>query len=355
MKGVAKADHTCGSPLSRWSLRLVRVTSAFSFSPRQGRRSGVSWRACAAWPSYRSACLALTAASAQTPRAPQIDSITAAEMRADLFFLASDAMQGRLTDTPENAHCRDWVCSRFERLGLEPGGQDGAFDHRYALMTASLGDGQRAATGDCQRAGDSCRAAPRGRLLPASHQRERHRAKAPVVFAGFGIVSPERGHDDYRDAVKREHRARPRSRTRRQRSGERVRRRRHGRSRRNRCERCWRRRRRARSASSSSKTCTIRPGSVELRAQAANYWPPTPPRMERYTLKAWSDRVRIPVMQVSVPAAERSSKRRGGRSLDLARSAEARGGVTPVRSNAHVAMTTQRPPPDRARSHRSSR
>src|SRR5918993_1111358 len=91
--------------------------------------------------------LAGVAAHAQTTRAPQIDSITAAQMRADLFFLASDTMQGRLTDTPENAIAADWVLSRFSRLGLSPGGHNGGFDHRYQLMKASLGDGNAVSIG----------------------------------------------------------------------------------------------------------------------------------------------------------------------------------------------------------------
>src|SRR5688572_7105755 len=82
--------------------------------------------------------LAASAPLAQSSRAPQVESIRAAEMRADLFFLASDAMQGRLTDTPQNDLAADWVASRFERLGLKPGGH-GGFNHRYFLMTASLG------------------------------------------------------------------------------------------------------------------------------------------------------------------------------------------------------------------------
>jgi hypothetical protein len=45
----------------------------------------------------------------------------------------------------------------------------------------------------------------------------------------------------------------------------------------------------------------------DFQAQAANNWPTTQPRVERYTLKAWSDRIRIPVVQVS-PA--RLSRRR---------------------------------------------
>src|SRR4029450_8870106 len=74
-------------------------------------------------------------------RPPQIDSIRQDQLRADLFFLASDAMQGRLTNTPTNGIAADWVLSRFERLGLKPGGQNGSFEHRYQLMTGAIQDG----------------------------------------------------------------------------------------------------------------------------------------------------------------------------------------------------------------------
>src|SRR5262245_38815281 len=82
----------------------------------------------------------IATASAQQARAPQIESITQEQLRADLFFLASDSMQGRLTDTPTNMMAGEWVLSRFERLGLRPAGNV-EFEHRYSLMTASLADG----------------------------------------------------------------------------------------------------------------------------------------------------------------------------------------------------------------------
>jgi hypothetical protein len=44
----------------------------------------------------------------QAQRAPSSDAITIPKMRADLEFLASDALRGRLTDTPENAIELDW-------------------------------------------------------------------------------------------------------------------------------------------------------------------------------------------------------------------------------------------------------
>lgn len=95
------------------------------------------------------AALFLTCAmTAQRGQAPQAESISPDEMRAGLFFLASDAMAGRLTDTPTNGIAADWVRSRFERLGLKPGGQSGSFEHRYLLMAASLGPENRLVIGE---------------------------------------------------------------------------------------------------------------------------------------------------------------------------------------------------------------
>ena len=51
-------------------------------------------------------------------RAPQNESIRQDALRADLFFLAGDAMRGRLTDSNENRAASDYIRSRFERAGL---------------------------------------------------------------------------------------------------------------------------------------------------------------------------------------------------------------------------------------------
>ena len=302
--------------------------------------------------------LAASASSpfAQSTRAPQLESISADEMRADLFFLASDAMQGRLTDTPENGLAADWVRSRFERLGLKPGGHGGSFDHRYALMTAGLGTGNEMHTGGGTMVVAGLPSEQRA-LLRVGEDFYPHRfsangsVQAPLLFAGFGIVSPERGHDDYRDAaagrivvildrepgvndpasifdgvVTAE-------------AGQSI--------------------RKVLAAQAKGAAGVIFVEDVHnqsgpasnFQSQAANYWPTTAPRVERYTLKAWSDRVRIPVVQVSVAVAERLVSASGRSLVDLARSAETRGGVTPVPLGTTVSLTTsvvRRTIPDRS-------
>jgi hypothetical protein len=288
----------------------------------------------------RLACVVLASSTvglfAQPAGAPQIDSIKVADMRADLFFLASDAMQGRLTDTPENAIAAEWVRSRFERLGLRPGGQNGAFDHRYNLMRAALGQGNAVSIGQLPGSG------PRWDLKHAEEFYP-HRfsanaaAEGPVTFVGFGIVSPERKHDDYRDAARgrialvldREpgvsdpssvfdglvtaEVAQPI--------------------------------RKVLAAQEKGAVGVIfvedvhnETGGSNFQAQAASYWPAASPRVERYTLKAWADRVRIPVVQVSAAVAERLVGGTGRRLVELARGAETRGGVTPVPIDVSVSM-----------------
>ena len=46
-------------------------------------------------------------------RAPAIETIRKDELKADLFFLASDAMRGRLTGAPEYALTAEWIAARY--------------------------------------------------------------------------------------------------------------------------------------------------------------------------------------------------------------------------------------------------
>src|SRR5689334_24969847 len=74
-------------------------------------------------------------------RAPASDVITIPKMRADLEFLAGDALRGRLTDTPENAIALEWMAARFKWLGLAPKGLNGTYFQTYGLSIGALGTG----------------------------------------------------------------------------------------------------------------------------------------------------------------------------------------------------------------------
>jgi Zn-dependent M28 family amino/carboxypeptidase len=264
---------------------------------------------------------------AQGGRAPAIETIKQAELRADLFFVSSDAMRGRLTNTPTNLLAADWVRARFERLGLQPGGHNGTFDHRYSLMTAALGDGHGNAVAVESGSGSWS--------LGLNQDFYPHRFSASgtvqgdVVFAGFGIVSPERSHDDYKNAVAgkivlildREpgvnDPASPFDGVVSSEPGQPL--------------------KKVLAAQAKGAIGVIfvedvhnATGPTSFATQASFYWPDTPPRIERYTLMTWAEQIHVPVVQVSPAVARQLVIGQHQSLLDLAKSAETRGGVTPV-------------------------
>ncbi len=146
----------------------------------------------------------LTTSLTAQQRAPGNESITQNDLRADLFFLAGDAMRGRLTDTNENRATADYIRARFERAGLKPVAGNSYF-HTYNLMTATLGDGNSLSIPTSYGASNEIRSA---RELKSGQEfyPQRFSASATVtarvVFAGFGIFAPNSSHDDYKDAVR---------------------------------------------------------------------------------------------------------------------------------------------------------
>lgn len=117
--------------------------------------------------------------------------ISEADLRADLTFLASDALQGRMSLENGDAVAIEWIVSEFKKAGLEP-----AFGNSYVqpvpvveyradpaqsnIVLHRGGSEQKFAWADISG----------GFKRPVD-------ITAPVIFAGFGISAPELGYDDY--------------------------------------------------------------------------------------------------------------------------------------------------------------
>jgi hypothetical protein len=70
-----------------------------------------------------------------------LDVITAESLRADLSFLASDALKGRFTPSPELDVAAEFIASRFRAAGLEPAIQ-GTYFQRADLTSYAEGTEQ---------------------------------------------------------------------------------------------------------------------------------------------------------------------------------------------------------------------
>ena len=263
-------------------------------------------------------CAVFTAALSAQSAAPFNDSIRLADLKADLYYLAGDGFKGRLVGTPENALAADFVRSRFERAGLKPGAPNGSFVQPTQLMVATLGTRNSLAV-----------SLPDGTKLDLQPEQDFYpqrfsasaTVQAQVVYAGFGIHAPALRYDDYGDRVKGrialvlEHEP-----------GERdpkspfdgvV---------------------TAEAAVAIKKVLAAQdkgavgvlfvtdihnhPAPANFEASARAFWPPQAPRVDRFTLASWADRVRIPVGQISPALAELMVRSTGRSLLDLSKAAE---------------------------------
>lgn len=276
---------------------------------------------------------------AQAP-APAIDTIRQADLKADLFFLASDAMKGRLTNTPENVIASEWIKSRFERMGIAPA-VPGYFQN-YNLMTVTLGP-----TNALEVNGT---AVPHGQGYYTQRFSGTGEARGDVVFAGFGITAKDMGYDDYAsDIVKGsivlvvDHEP-----------GERD------------------------PASRFDGVVTSDAGGALRKAQAAQAhgavgilyvsdvhnhpgggatvnargtWPDQPSRLGTYSLETWMNSITIPAAQISAELAAILVKGSGRTLEDLSKSADTGKAITPIAlPGAAVHLTTsvnRKPIPDR--------
>src|SRR5215204_2432587 len=268
----------------------------------------------------------LGAQTASSTRAPASDVITIPKMRADLEFLAGDALRGRLTDTPENAIALEWVAARFKWLGLKPMGANGTYFLPYGLAIGSLGSGTNELT--VARGGSETRYGLTTGFYPHRYSASAT-ATGDLVFAHFGIVAEPLGYDDLRGDVRGkvllllDHEP-----------GEND------------------------SASVFEGIVTseyTNPLKKALAAQARGaaavlfvtdvqnhqsaptfeaasraYWPAQPPRLLPYTLATWADKLTIPVGQISVALADSLVRGAGKPLADLAKAAESARGNPPV-------------------------
>jgi Zn-dependent M28 family amino/carboxypeptidase len=83
---------------------------------------------------------AVFAAIVATVAAAQVQpKVTAADLKADVSFLASDALEGRGTPSKGLDIAAEYIAAEFRRAGLEPAGDDGYFQNApYASITPNL-------------------------------------------------------------------------------------------------------------------------------------------------------------------------------------------------------------------------
>ncbi|HSZ52110.1 MAG TPA: M28 family metallopeptidase [Caulobacteraceae bacterium] len=141
---------------------------------------------------FAAALLAAGATVAQTS-----GPIDPAQMVATVKALESDPFQGRAPGTPGEAVTVDYLIGRFKALGLQPGGENGAWTQAVPLVRTRLG----APTAlQITGLGAPVDLSP-GQDIYVGTARPVDRVaiqQAPLVFVGYGVHAPERGWDDFK-------------------------------------------------------------------------------------------------------------------------------------------------------------
>ncbi len=113
-------------------------------------------------------------------------------LRADIDFLSSDALAGRVSLSPEAEIAARFIASDFERTGLRPAA-GASYLQQFPLIAYRNDPHKRALA--LTRGGASKTFRP-GADFTGAFSRD-VRVGAPVVFVGYGISAPEYGYDDY--------------------------------------------------------------------------------------------------------------------------------------------------------------
>jgi hypothetical protein len=112
------------------------------------------------------------------------------QMRSDVYYLASDRLEGRGVGTEGLDLAADFIATRFGSLGLKPLPELGSYFQTFDITTAeSIDPATTLASGD-----DHWKLKQDFTALSFSGERN---FADPLVFVGYGITDPTNHYDDY--------------------------------------------------------------------------------------------------------------------------------------------------------------
>ena len=139
----------------------------------------------------------LLAAAAEPPHPATSDAINADDLLARVKAVSDNVFEGRGPGTPAGENAAQWIADEMKRLGIAPGNGESYFQEVPSVTiamdssTSSLAilgpDGER----PFKFADEAVWWTPRYDTTKVTID------KAPLVFAGYGVVAPEENWNDY--------------------------------------------------------------------------------------------------------------------------------------------------------------
>lgn len=135
----------------------------------------------------------LFALSVQAQNKIHSPEITAQEIKANVFYLASDAMKGRFTGSPEERKAGDYIKNEFQLYGLKPA-FNGNWFQEFPFVEKVEMTKANSLTFEVNSKKQSLKV---GKDFTTVAYSGKGNVAGELVFAGYGISAPKLDYDDY--------------------------------------------------------------------------------------------------------------------------------------------------------------
>lgn len=127
-----------------------------------------------------------------SPVYTQQNEISTKNLQAHVKHLASPGLEGRLAVAPGAHKAADYIAAQFKKIGLQPKGTKGYFQEFEYTLGAMPGKNNRLAV---LKGGKNWNA--NARHIRPLGLTTNDTVEAEAVFAGYGIIDPDKNYDDY--------------------------------------------------------------------------------------------------------------------------------------------------------------
>ena len=142
------------------------------------------------------ASLAQSTLTVAKPVEQALAQVQPSDIKAHIQYLADDKLKGRMPGTPGYQMAVDYVTDQLKKLGAQPAGENGTYVQKVRLRRSFTAPG---ATFTVQLKEGQAPGLVYGQdyLIYPNPEEAQVAVTAPLVFAGYGISTPELGYDDY--------------------------------------------------------------------------------------------------------------------------------------------------------------
>ena len=142
--------------------------------------------------------LPTTATPPDDPAADQaMSTISPDAIRADMRFLADDALEGRGTATRGHEIAAKYMATRFEGMGLQPAGDNDSYFQSVPIRSLRTNT-EKSSLAITRNGSPLALASNTDFVIEPDPVRPALSVDAPVVFVGFGVTAPDQHYDDYK-------------------------------------------------------------------------------------------------------------------------------------------------------------